>query len=126
MPQKGEITADPGLAQAKKASTVFKPLLKSPHGKHAMSVREDYYKGHRIVIRTMYEIEIDGRPFEGHLDVTNAGTVHYHGIPNVSMNSAVDLIRAVIDSFPDDFEAAPEKTRASKGKRHARSSKHSH
>jgi hypothetical protein len=102
MPARDDITADPSLAQAKKTSPVFKALLKSPHGHH-QSVREDHYKGHHITIRTTYEIEIDGRPFHGNLDVSNSGSVQYHGIPNVSSNSAVELIRAVIDTFPDDF-----------------------
>jgi hypothetical protein len=164
MPKPGEITADASLAQAKKTSAAFKSLVQNPHGHHGDSVREDYYKGHRIVIRTKYEIEIDGHPFPGNLDVSNSGTVQYHGIPNVSSNSAVDLIRSVIDAFPDDFKghagdehphgdhemsgtgamahghhaakprsAARGKNRkpstgksAPRGKRHARSSKHSH
>ena len=106
MPQRGHITADPGLAQAKKTSAFFKSLIENPHGQHGASVREDFYKGHRIIIRTTYEIEIDGRPFHGSLDVSNAGTVQYHGIPNVSSNSAVELVRSVIDTFPDDFSAS--------------------
>jgi hypothetical protein len=58
MAKRGEITADPGLAQAKKTSAVFKSLLEHPHGQHGDSVREDDYKGHRIIIRTRYDIEI--------------------------------------------------------------------
>jgi hypothetical protein len=103
MPQPGEITADPSLEQAKKTSAAFKALVQHGHQHHGPSVREDHYKGHHIVIRTTYEIEIDGRPFHGTLDVSNAGMVQYHGIPNVSANSAVELIRSVIDAFPDDF-----------------------
>jgi hypothetical protein len=41
MTKRGEITADPGLAQAKKTSAGFKSLLKHPHGQHGDSVRED-------------------------------------------------------------------------------------
>ena len=138
MPRRAEITADPSLAQAKKTSAQFKSLLQNPHGQHGASVREDYYKGHRIVIRTTYKIEVDGRPFHGSLDVSNSGTVQYHGIPNVSTNSAVELIRAVIDTFPDDFNAEHVKDHshgghhgathksAARRKRHARSRKHPH
>jgi hypothetical protein len=104
MPPRRQITADPSLAQAKKTNPTFKALMEQPHS-HGESIREDSYKGHHVVIRTNYDIEIDGRPFHGNLDVTNAGTVHYHGIPNVSTNSAIDLIRAVIDAFPADFPA---------------------
>jgi hypothetical protein len=103
MPRRREITADASLEQAKKTSPTFKKLLQESHHGHGSSVRKDHYKGHHIVIRTKYDIEIDGKPFHGDLDVSNAGTVHYHGIPNVSSNSAVELMRAVIDSFPDDF-----------------------
>lgn len=106
MPRRGEITADASLEQAKRSSPVFKSLLRETHGHHGTSVREDDYKGHHIVIRTTYEIEIDGHPFQGVLDVSNAGTVHYHAIPNVSSDSAVDLIRSVIDAFPGDFDTA--------------------
>jgi hypothetical protein len=74
------------------------------HGGHAAAtVREAEYKGHRIVIRTRYEIEIDGKPLEAHFAVDNAGLVHYHGIPNNHFRSAVDLVKHIVDAFPDDF-----------------------
>ena len=68
------------------------------------TVREDDYYGHRIVVRTTYEIEVDGRPVTGHLGVANDGRVHYHPTPNLSYASAVDLVKSLIDTFPDDFE----------------------
>jgi len=40
---------------------------------------------------------------EGHLAVGNDGQVHYHAIPNLSFPSAVDLVKRLIDAFPDDF-----------------------
>jgi hypothetical protein len=67
------------------------------------TVREDTYRGHRIVIRTSYEIEVDGRPVTGHIALTNDGRVHYHAMPNLSFGSAVDMVKQVIDAFPDDF-----------------------
>jgi hypothetical protein len=69
------------------------------------SIREATHRGHHIVIRTRYQIEVDGKPIEGHLGVTNDGQVHYHAIPNYSFASAVDLVKQVIDTFPDDFPA---------------------
>jgi hypothetical protein len=33
------------------------------------TVREDHYRGHRVVVRTTYRIEVDGRPVTGHLGV---------------------------------------------------------
>jgi hypothetical protein len=71
----------------------------------AETVREDEYRGHQIVIRTSYEIEVDGRPLMGHLGVTNDGRVHNHAIPNLSFPSAVAMVRKLIDAFPDDFPA---------------------
>ncbi len=71
------------------------------------TVREDTYHGHHIVIRTSYRIEVDGRSIEGHLGVTNDGQVHYHAIPNLSFASAVDLVKLLIDTFPDEFSRKP-------------------
>lgn len=76
------------------------------HGAHMdrlETVRKDEYRGHQIVIRTSYEIEVDGRPLMGHLGVTNDGRVHYHAIPNLSFPSAVAMVRKLIDAFPEDF-----------------------
>lgn len=67
--------------------------------------REVIYKGHRIVIRTTYEIEVDGRAITGHISVNNAGQVHYHAVPNSNYPSAVTLVEQLIDIFPDDFPA---------------------
>ncbi|PZS28441.1 MAG: hypothetical protein DLM59_14645 [Pseudonocardiales bacterium] len=65
----------------------------------ATSVRETTHDGHRIRIETTYTITIDGKPLEGHLEVLDNGSVHYHGLPNYAVPSAVDLVRLVIDHF---------------------------
>jgi hypothetical protein len=80
-----------------------------PEGAHTHpgpveTVREHDYDGHRIVVRTTYQIEVDGRPVSGHLGVANDGRVHYHPVPNLSYASAVDLVKSLIDTFPEDFE----------------------
>ena len=67
------------------------------------SVRTAEHNGHSIEIRTTYDVRIDGEPMEAHLGVSNDGNVHYHGLPNYSEASAIDLMRRVIDAFPDDF-----------------------
>jgi hypothetical protein len=67
------------------------------------SVREADYKGHHITVRTSYKIDVDGTPVTGHLGVTNDGQVHYHPIPNMAFDSAIDLVKRLIDTFPDDF-----------------------
>jgi len=71
--------------------------------KPSESVREADYGGHHIVIRTTYQIEVDGVPLMGHMGVTDDGRVHYHPVPNASFPSAVDLVKELIDLFPDDF-----------------------
>jgi hypothetical protein len=67
------------------------------------TVREDDYRGHHVVIRTTYQIEVDGRPVTGHLGVSQDGRVHYHAIPNLSFDSAIELVRRLIDAFPEEF-----------------------
>ena len=67
-------------------------------------VRQDDYKGHHIVVRTTYRIDVDGKEVTGHLMLNNAGQVQYHGLPNMSFDSAVGLVRTLIDKFPEDFE----------------------
>jgi hypothetical protein len=69
-----------------------------------VSVREDDYKGHHIVIRTTYNIQVDDRPVSGHINLSNDGQVAYHGLPNMAFDSAVDLVKGLIDHFPQDFE----------------------
>ena len=68
------------------------------------SVREAEYQGHRIVVRTRYEIEVDGKRVTGHVGVTNDGNVHYHAVPNMSFPSAVEMVEKLIDIFPEDFD----------------------
>ncbi len=50
-------------------------------------------------MRTSYEIEVDGSPFDVALIVGDDGHVHYHGLPTQNFSSAIDLVRAAIDVF---------------------------
>lgn len=52
------------------------------------STRETDHKAHYVVIRTRYEIEVDGGSVTGHMAVANDGRVHYHAVPNLSFPSA--------------------------------------
>lgn len=85
-----------------------KGRARTHHGGAVETVRESEYRGHRIVVRTTYAIEVDGRPVTGHLGVSNDGRVHYHPVPNASFASAVELVEQLIDAFPDEFEQAGE------------------
>ena len=99
-----KIQTDASLSRAKKNSAYFKRLLAGGHNHSAgASIREAHHKGHHIVIATTYEVRIDGKVFEGDLSVANSGDVHYHAIPNLGFASAVDMVKCVIDVFPDDF-----------------------
>ena len=69
----------------------------------AESVREDVYDGHRIVVRTVYEVTVDGKTVNLPMGVDNDGQLHCHSLPNYQFASAIDLIKTIIDSFPDDF-----------------------
>ena len=82
---------------------------------HPMSetIREADYEGHHIVIRTTYQIEVDGKPVTGHMGVTDDGKVHYHPVPNISFASALDMVKQLIDIFPDDFADTAERSNAS-------------
>ncbi|MGE5193803.1 MAG: hypothetical protein ACM3U2_15005 [Deltaproteobacteria bacterium] len=82
-------------------------------------VREDEHKGHRIVVRTMYTIEVDGKPLKLPIGVDNEGHVHCHSLPNYMFTSAVDLVKTVIDQFPDEF-APPKPGRERPAKKPAR------
>jgi hypothetical protein len=62
------------------------PAATHPRHGPIETVREAVYEGHRVVIRTTYEIEVDGQPVSGHLGVAKDGRVHYHPVPNLSFH----------------------------------------
>lgn len=67
------------------------------------SVREAEYEGHTIVIKTTYQLEVDGRIFDVPLILDNAGNLQCHSLPNYQFGSAVDMVKQLIATFPDDF-----------------------
>ncbi len=76
-------------------------------GDHPLvSVREAMHNGKHIVVRTRYEVTVDGKPLGAHLGVADNGSVHYHGLPNYAFASMTDLVRKVIDAseaeLPED------------------------
>lgn len=96
-------TAKSIASYVKKNALHVKKAQKTHKHQRMESVREADYKGHHIVITTHYQIEVDGKMLMGHLGVTNDGQVHYHPVPNLSFASAVDLVKQLINIFPDDF-----------------------
>jgi hypothetical protein len=77
------------------------------HEGHFVSVREAEYKGHKITVRTHYEIRVDGKPISGHIYVDNSGRVSSHAMPAYSFVSTVDLVKKLIDAFPANFAKVP-------------------
>jgi hypothetical protein len=84
------------------------------------SIREVDYKGHKITIYTQYQIKIDGKHLGGHMSVDNKGKVSAHALPNYSFVSAVDLIKKMIDEFPDDFTTKKKSDRSNSATRRGR------
>ena len=67
------------------------------------SVRLAEHNGHQIKITTRYQIEIDGRSVHLHAMVDNDGQLFCHTTPYVQYQSAVDLVKALMDRFPESF-----------------------
>src|SRR5438445_7276089 len=91
------------VSKRKKSSAVMEMMH---HEGGQEIVRQDDYKGHHIIVRTVYRITIDGKEVTGHIMLTNDGQVQYHGLPNQSFDSTVQLAKTLIDDFPEDFEKA--------------------
>ncbi len=94
------------LAYSYKQLKAGKPVS-AGHAEHDkgpfQSVREIEYNGHKITIRTQYEIRVDGKALGGHIYVDNTGKVSTHALPAYSFASAVDLVKKMVDTFPDNF-----------------------
>ena len=88
---------------------VKKTLAGMAHHGPSVSVRQTDYKGHHIEIRTTYEITVDRMPVMGHVLVTDEGQVQCHALPNYTFLSALDLVKSLIDVFPEDFERSAKK-----------------
>lgn len=73
------------------------------HHGESTSVRAATYRGHEIRVETTYRATIDGG-----LDVLNNGAVHYHGLPQYAVASALDVLRLVIDHFGTEPPARDE------------------
>ena len=65
---------------------------------HEAGVRVVDYRDHTVEIVTHYEISIAGEPWEQPVYVMDDGTVHYPGLPQYNVASAVDLMKGVIDA----------------------------
>ncbi|MGH9972749.1 MAG: hypothetical protein ACRD93_02490 [Nitrososphaeraceae archaeon] len=102
------------LADSYKKLKAGRPIIVG-HAQHGIgshdSIREAEYKGHKITIRTHYDIRVDNKPLGGHFYVGNDGNVSTHAMPAYSFSSTIDLVKQLIDSFPNEFR---KRTRAAK------------
>jgi hypothetical protein len=73
------------------------------HGHSMESVRTATHCGHEIVIKTCYEITVDGKSLASHLSVDDDGHVHTHALPEYAFTSAVDVVKKIIEAFPAEF-----------------------
>ena len=81
-------------------------------GHEGHSVRKAHYKGFEIEVETHYKFKVDGKPLDVHAHVLDSGHLHSPSLPNYGWPSALDFVRQLIDSFPDDFK--PQKKAAKK------------
>lgn len=84
------------------------------HHSHEI-VRTDTYRGHEIVVRTTYVLEIDGETVTADLHVDNNGNVMCHAIPVYRSASMIDLSHRLIDVFPDAFDSNQKPKKVSGG-----------
>lgn len=101
------------------------PSYVSARGHHADSTtRETTHKGHKVKIVTTYKVLVDGKEIQPHLTVDNGGRVYSHAMPFTNFGSALDLVCAVIDQYPEAFSkkaaaSAPRKAAASAPRKHS-------
>ncbi|MFT7649086.1 MAG: hypothetical protein ACI8Y4_003843 [Candidatus Poriferisodalaceae bacterium] len=74
------------------------PPAAPEHGSIRRLTRDE----HDIEIHTHYKIVIDGEEFPDPFHVMNNGSVSYHGLPQYSTTSAVDLVKRIVDELIDE------------------------
>ena len=67
----------------------------------SVSVRTASFAGHHIRIETRYRIYIDDQLFPDPIHVSDDGSVHYHGLPQYALPSAVELLKRIVDRMPE-------------------------
>jgi hypothetical protein len=82
----------------------FPNYIEKHAGHDDESIRAFTHAGHEVRIITTYRVEVDGRSIQAHLSVDQSGEVYTHATPFVSYSSAVDLVKAILDAYPDAFK----------------------
>lgn len=76
------------------------------HEHRLRGVRCAEHNGHKIEIVTTYEISIDGTPVHFHASVGDDGMLRCHESPYAAVPSAIDLVKHLMDLYPDAFGGA--------------------
>ena len=71
------------------------------------SVRRFEHAGREVEIHTSYRIIIDGQEFPDPIHVANDGSVHYHGFPQYSTRSAVELVKMIVERLAEGEPPPP-------------------
>jgi len=100
------------VAKAAQPASLGKYLSKKAppgqqHGGHGSSTRFAEYRGHKIMLETTYLVTIDDKVVHIPLMVDDRGQVHCHSLPNYQFAGAMDMIKAIIDLFPEEFSKPP-------------------
>lgn len=82
------------------------------HGE-TVTVRTASHRGHEIRVETRYRITVDGQELDGPFEVLDNGAVHYHGLPQYAVPSAMELVKLIIDYFGTEPPADDELGRLS-------------
>ena len=74
------------------------------HDSHGLTSRREFeHKGHTIVIEAEYRITVDGVERNAMITVGPDGKATTHAIPYKVYGSLVDLMKDLVDLYPDDF-----------------------
>lgn len=101
--RKSDLERAADASQYGKGLLAAKPTPIEQLHEHNTSIRTATYRRHEIVLRTSYELSIDGKPLNVHISVDDNGNVLCHAIPNYAFASGLDMARQLIDAYPDDF-----------------------
>ena len=96
---------------------------KKPHAHADTSVRTDSYKGFDVEIETHYKFTVNGKTLPVHAHVLDSGHIHCPDMPNYGWASAVDFVREMINTFPDDFATFQKPSKKKKKKKTRNKSK---
>ena len=102
-PERAELTEllQPLLSNADIAGGI--PPSELDHGApgESRSVRSAEYAGRMIRVETTYRIYFDDQLFPDPIHVNDDGSVHYHGLPQYSVPSAVELCKLIVDHLSE-------------------------